>query len=365
MKTRIICTLGPTSETEDILRQMAEAGMAIARFNFSHGTHEEQLVRMNTLRKVNKKYGFDVKILQDLEGYRIRVGRFSDGKSLVVTRGETIFLSSQVPSGTQDKFIPFDYDGSLDDFRGLDLVYIDDGNICLKIKKVHSDSIETEVLVGGLVQKHKGVNIPGIRIKKEGLTEKDQRDALFGVEQKVDYMAQSFVRKAEDMAVLREFVSNEHPDCRLIAKIENEQGCENIDEIMDSSDGIMVARGDLGVSMPIEMVPFLQKLIINKCKLKDKIEITATQMLESMVDHIRPTRAEVTDISNAVLEGSTYVMLSGETAKGQFPVHAVRMMQKVIDFATKTRIYTMSLKKEGMKWKIKVSSTQEVPFQTM
>ena len=144
MKTRIICTLGPTSETEDILRQMAEAGMAIARFNFSHGTHEEQLVRMNTLRKVNKKYGFDVKILQDLEGYRIRVGRFSDGKSLVVTRGETIFLSSQVPSGTQDKFIPFDYDGSLDDFRGLDLVYIDDGNICLKIKKVHSDSIETE-----------------------------------------------------------------------------------------------------------------------------------------------------------------------------------------------------------------------------
>jgi len=337
-RTKIICTLGPTSQTEDVLKRMADAGMSVARFNFSHGLHAEHLSRMEIVRKINKKYGFDIKLLQDLEGYRIRIGLFKRHRPVFVSPGQTVFLTKKNILG-QGNIIPFDFDGSTEEFKGLEHIFIDDGTICLKIKRIFADKIQTTVLVGGSISEHKGINVPGIRFRMEGLTEKDKKDAAFGIKQKVDYIAQSFVRKADDILSLREFVKKEHSGCLLIAKIENEEGLDKIDEIINVSDGIMVARGDLGVSMPIYEVPVFQKMIIGKCNKKKKMDITATQMLEHMVDHIRPTRAEVSDIANAVLDGSDYIMLSGETAKGKYPVEAVEMMKNVIEFTEKSPLY--------------------------
>jgi len=333
VKTKIVCTLGPSSESATTLRKMMLAGMDVARLNFSHGNHKEHLGRINLIRKLNKKYRRRIKILQDLEGYRIRIGSFKnrDKKPIVLKKRETVYLNSKNKKADKEN-IPFDYDGPLKDIKNGNFVYIDDGNIALKVKATTKNYIQAEVVTPGILKENKGVNIPGIKLKFKELTEKDKKDLHFGIKNKVDFIAQSFVRNKKDVLNVRKFSGSKKTDPKVIAKIENREGIKNIDEILEVADGIMIARGDMGVSLPIYEVPIMQKMIIKKCIKRKKMVITATQMLESMTEHKRPTRAEVSDVANAILDGSGYLMLSGETAVGENPVLTVKMMNDVIKF---------------------------------
>ena len=308
---------------------MIESGMSIARLNFSHGTHKEHLARIKKIRTLNKELGKNVKILADLEGYRIRVGKLRNG-IFRAEKGKTVKLIFGKNEIKDNNSIPIDYSGGKTNLSECRYIYIDDGNICLEIVNVKNDLILTKVVVGGDIKNHKGINIPGFKFEMQGLTEKDKRDLAFAIKNKVDMVAQSFVRNRENVELIKYILKEKKYKCKVIAKIENEDGIKNIDEIISVSDGIMVARGDLGVSLPIYKVPIYQKMIINKCNDKNKMDITATQMLESMTEHLRPTRAEVTDVANAVIDGSDCVMLSGETACGKYPVEAVKMMKNII-----------------------------------
>ena len=337
VKTKIICTLGPSSENITTLRKMILAGMDVARLNFSHGSHNEHTAYINLIRKLNKKYKRHVRILQDLEGYRIRIGKFrgKNKKSIKLKKWQKVYLSNQ--NNLKDsEVIPLDYDGSLTDLKPGSFIYINDGYIALKIKSISKKHIQTEVIMPGILKENKGVNIPGVKFKFKDLTEKDKTDLQFGIKNKVDLIAQSFVRNKKDIFNVRKFVGCTGNTPRIIAKIENREGIKNIDEIIETADGIMIARGDLGVSLPIYKVPMLQKMIIKKCLKKEKMVITATQMLESMTEYTRPTRAEVSDIANAILDGSDYLMLSAESAVGAHPVKAVKMMNDIIKFTEYT-----------------------------
>lgn len=338
VKTKIIATLGPASDNEGILKKMMRAGLDVARLNFSHGTHQEHLRRIGMIRSLNKKYRRRIRILQDLEGHRMRVGSFHGAKQVVLKKRQNVYLTNR-PRASAPGVIPFDYPGPLADFKRGTFIYIDDGLIALRVKAKTKSSLKAEVAVGGILKEKKGINIPDIKLKFHALTEKDKRDIPFGIKVGVDFIAQSFVRDKKDMLRIRDFIGR-YP-CSIIAKIENADGIKNIDEILDVSDGIMIARGDMGVSLPIYQVPVWQKIIIKKCRQKKKFAITATQMLESMTEHTRPTRAEVSDVANAIFDGSDYVMLSGETASGLYPDLSVSMMNQIIKF---TEDY---LKKEG------------------
>lgn len=331
-RAKIICTIGPASESLSILIKLMQEGMDVARLNFSHGDHEEHGRRIQAIRRLNRSYKFSVKILQDLEGYRIRIGKFSHNKiSLTLKKGQTVLLTNQTgPTG--QGIIPFDYEGSLNDIKPNFHIFIDDGNIALVVKSRTKTHIKAHVIVPGVVRERKGINIPEFNVPLKGLTPKDEEDIQFGLENKVEYVAQSFVRTKQDMKDVRDRVKDKNPNVKIIAKIENYQGIQNIDEILKVADGIMVARGDMGVSVPIYQVPIIQKMIIKKCNKSKKFVITATQMLESMTEHSRPTRAEVADVANAVLDGSDFVMLSEETAMGKNPTEAVRMMNQIIRF---------------------------------
>ncbi len=335
VKTKIICTIGPSSDSVTVLSNMLLAGMDVARLNFSHGTHIKHKRRIKLIRRLNKKYRRDLKILQDLEGYRIRVGMFKGKKEIELKKRQIIYLSNQKISD-QDNVIPFDYEGDLKDIKNGSYIYIDDGNIALLVKTRTTKYIKAEVVISGLLKENKGVNIPDVNLKFKGLSDKDKCDIEFGLRKKVDYIAQSFVRDKYDIMLIRDLVKTRLPDCQIIAKIENRQGIKNIDEIIEVSDGIMVARGDMGVSLPLYEIPIIQKKIIKKCNQAGKFVIVATQMLESMVENIRPTRAEVTDVANAVLDGANFVMLSAETAAGRYPVGAVKMMNQIIKFTEKS-----------------------------
>ena len=333
VKTKIICTLGPASGHITMLRKMMLAGMDVARLNFSHGNHKEHLARIDLIRKLNKKYRRHIRILQDLEGYRIRIGKFRSRskKSIELKKRQIVYLSNQ--SNLNDSgIIPFDYDGSLCDIKTGSFIYIDDGYITLKVKSVSKKRIQAEVITPGTLKENKGVNIPGIKLRFKDLTEKDKTDLQFGIKNKVDFIAQSFVRNKKDVLNIRKILDSGSVNPGIIAKIENREGIKNIDEILKVADGIMIARGDLGVSLPVYEVPMLQKMIIRKCIKKKKMVITATQMLESMTEHKRPTRAEVSDIANAILDGSDYLMLSAESAIGAYPVETVKMMNDIIKF---------------------------------
>ena len=335
-KTKVICTLGPSSSKAAVLKKMILSGMDVARLNFSHGTHKTHKQSIDIIRRLNKAHRNKIKILQDLEGYRIRVGLFKGPrKTIELAKGSIVTLINKLETDQKD-IIPFDYKGSLYDIKTGCHIFIDDGNIDLKVKSRDRDSIRVEVLVPGILKEHKGINIPDINLKFEGLTDKDKNDLLFGIANKVDFIAQSFVRNKKDMLSVRKFINRNKFNCPLIAKIENRQGIGNIDEILEVSDGIMIARGDMGVSLPIYEVPVMQKMIIKKCNQQKKFVITATQMLESMTEHLRPTRAEVSDVANAIVDGSDYVMLSGETAVGEHPVEAVQMMRNIIRFTEKS-----------------------------
>lgn len=341
VKTKIIATLGPSSSDLITVRKMMLAGMDVARLNFSHGTHEEQQSRIEIIRALNKKYSRHIRILQDLEGYRIRIGRFKGPLKQISLKKRQIFFLTNTEKFSASGIIPFDYSGSLKDFKAGHFIYIDDGLIALRVKSKTRNYLKTEVIVPGILKESKGINVPDIRLKFHKMTEKDKANLLFGIRNNVDFIAQSFVRDKNDILNIRDFLRG-HP-CSLIAKIENLEGIKNIDEILKVSDGIMIARGDMGVSLPIYQVPVWQKILIKKCKEAKKFVITATQMLESMTEHIRPTRAEASDVANAIFDGSDYVMLSAETAAGLYPVQSVNMMNQIIKF---TEEYLTKLKKK-------------------
>lgn len=335
-RTKIICTLGPASSKEAVLKKLILGGMNVARLNFSHGVHKSHKQNIEIIRQLSGVGRNRIKVLQDLEGYRIRIGLFKGPRKMIeLVKGSTVTLINK-PQADKKDVIPFDYNGSLSDIKTGCHIFIDDGNLSLKVKGRGSDGLKAEVVVGGILKEHKGINIPAIKLKFKGLTEKDKNDLLFGISNKVDLIAQSFVRGKEDILSVREFIRQNGFNCPLIAKIENRQGIGNLDSILDVCEGIMIARGDMGVSLPIYEVPMIQKRIIKKCNERKKFVITATQMLESMTEHIRPTRAEVSDIANAIIDGSNYVMLSGETAAGKHPVESVQMMSDIIKFTEKS-----------------------------
>lgn len=330
-KTKIIATLGPASTSYTVIRKMVRAGLDVARFNFSHGSHKDHLEKLKTVRKVNKKYRRHILILQDLEGFRIRICRFKGAKTKTLNKRATVWLSNEKDTG-DPHVIPFDYKGDLKGIGKGQLIYIDDGNIILKAKDVSKKKIKAEVVEGGVLKERKGVNIPGVRIPFSGLTPKDKKDLEFGIKHKVDWVAQSFVRTAKDMETVKKLIKPSLPRCLTVAKVETREAIKNIDSIINASDGIMVARGDMGISVPIYEIDIIQKMIIKKCNQKKKFVITATQMLEHMTEHSRPTRAEVADVTNAILDGTDFVMLSEESAAGKYPVEAVKMMDQIIKF---------------------------------
>jgi len=338
-KTHIICTTGPACASSVVLRKMMLAGMDVARLNFSHGTHAGHAAVIDTIRTLNKKYRRHIRILQDLEGFRMRVGNFADPKGVMLVNRSKVWLTQEINLKGRADLIPFDYDGPLSDIPIGQHIYIDDGNIDLVVTKRQKRRLKAEVLVGGQLKPRKGINMPGIRLRFKGFTAKDVRDIHFGMKHGVDFIAQSFVRSASDMITVRRHISKHNAACRIIAKIESREGIRNIDEIIKVSDGIMIARGDMGVSIPIYEVPIVQKMIIKKCNNKSKFVITATQMLESMTENLRPTRAEVTDVANAIFDGTNYVMLSAETASGRHPAEAVKMMNDIIKFTESSGLF--------------------------
>jgi len=330
-RTKIICTLGPASESRSVLLKMMRAGMDVVRLNFSHGRLDECLARIRVVRELNQKYRRRIRILGDLEGFRIRVGRFPNSHPITVKKRQTVWLVQAETAGGLG-VIPFDYHGPLNVIAPGQFIYIDDGNISLRVEGREKKRLKATVIAAGVIKERKGINIPDVRLPFTGLTERDKAHIRFCAEHGVDFIAQSFVRTARDIRAIREFQKDCAHRCRLIAKIENREGIKNIDSIIAASDGIMIARGDMGVSLPVYEVPVIQKIIIRKCNRAKKPVITATQMLESMTESIRPTRAEVSDVANAIIDGTDFVMLSAESAVGQYPVETVAMMNNIIKF---------------------------------
>ena len=312
---------------------MYDSGLDAARLNFSHGTISERLSLMDAVRTLNRKCRRSVKLLADLKGNRIRIGRLK--KPIELKKNQTVFLSRNgIATGDA---IPFDYKGEMSRVKKGFLIYIDDGNICLEALSVSKDSIECLVVTPASLKEHKGVNIPAADLDFPVLNAEDRADLEFAIEGKFDLIAQSFVRGAADILAVRKIILARKSPAKVIAKIEAREALENIDEIIEASDGIMVARGDMGITFPVWQIPVLQKRIIRKCNLLKKPVITATQMLESMTCHKLPTRAEVSDVANAILDGSDYVMLSGETSVGDYPAETVRMMNEIIKYTEANR----------------------------
>jgi pyruvate kinase len=334
-RTKIVATLGPASANYTVLRKMFVAGLDVVRLNFSHGTHEQHAASVDLIRKLNKKYRRHIRIMQDLEGFRIRIGRFTGEKTRELKDHSTVWLTNDEKAAGV-KAIPFDYQGDLRRIKKGQMVFIDDGNMALRVKESSRTTLKTVVVEGGILKERKGINMPGAKIDFDAMTEKDKTDIEFGIEHKVDFVALSFVRSAEDVQEAAEIVKPRLPSCRIVAKVESRQAIENIDSIIEAADGIMIARGDMGVAIPIYEVPIVQKMIIRKCNAADKLVITATQMLEHMTEHSRPTRAEVTDVANAILDGTDCVMLSAETAAGKYPCESVAMMNDIIKFTEKS-----------------------------
>ena len=333
-KTGIICTMGPSTRSLQILKKMSESGMTVVRLNFSHGTYEEHEENFSLIKTLNEKYEKNIKTLADLEGHRIRVGELKDGK-IELKKDQKLVLTNKKIVGDNNK-ISIDYHNSFCDIKEGFTIFIDDGNLSLKVLSSKEDELITEVQADYFLKTHKGVNIPQADLKFPLIEEKDREDMFFALKHNADFIANSFVRNAADMKPLVDILKSEkNTSCKLIAKIEDKLGIDNLMEILEICDGIMVARGDMGISIPLWTVPSMQKYIIKKCKERKKFVITATQMLESMTKNPIPTRAEVSDVANAVIDGTDYVMLSAETAVGRYPDRAVEMMGNIIKFTEK------------------------------
>lgn len=314
---------------------MFEAGLDVVRLNCSHGSHRQHLENIELVRRINKKYRRHIRIMQDLEGFRIRVGRFKGPKTKVLKNRTFVWLTND-EQAQGPKTIPFDYKGDLGRIHPGQLIYIDDGNLILRVKDTSEKSIKATIVEGGILKERKGINIPDADLGFAAMTEKDKNDIEFAIMHEVDYVSLSFVRDANDVREASELIKPRLPNCKIVAKIENRPAIENIDDIIEAADGIMIARGDMGVSLPIQEVPIIQKHLIKKCNTAGKFVITATQMLEHMTEHSRPTRAEVTDVANAIIDGTDFVMLSAETAVGRYPSESVRMMNEIIKFTEKS-----------------------------
>ena len=355
-KTKIICTMGPNSDDREVMKQLLLNGMDVARFNFSHGTHDEQRARYKQLREVAEEVGKPVAALLDTKGPEIRTGVLKGGKRIMLKAGEQFTLTTEEIEGDESK-VSITYEGLVQDVDAGRVILIDDGLIELKVVGKSEKEIFCEVINGGELGERKGVNVPNVAVRLPAITEKDKDDIRFGVEQDIDFIAASFVRNAECVLEIKAYLKElGAPYIPIIAKVENAEGIENIDEIIRAADGIMVARGDLGVEIPAEEVPHLQKMIIQKCNDNFKTVITATQMLDSMMRNPRPTRAEVTDVANAVYDGTDAVMLSGETAQGKYPLEALQMMVHIVETTEEHLDYDSILAKAGDHLKSGVSS---------
>jgi pyruvate kinase len=330
-RTKIVCTLGPVSRDEETLRLLAEAGMNVARLNFSHGTHKEHGETIQLVRKVSEARAKDIAILQDLCGPKVRTGPITD-KFFDLRQGETFTLTTEDVPGDRER-VSVSYAGLAREVSVGDRMMLADGDIELEAVQVSKTEIRTRVIVGGRLTERKGINLIGASLSVPSVTDKDREDLRYGVQQGVDLIAISFVRSADDVRLAKRLIADAGGDQPVIAKIEKHEAIGNIDEIIEVADGIMVARGDLGVDVPLERVPLLQKMLIRKANQAGKPVITATQMLRSMVDSPRPTRAEVTDVANAILDGTDAVMLSEETAVGRYPARAVAMLTRIADTA--------------------------------
>lgn len=338
-KTKIICTLGPAVDSDERITQIINAGMDCARLNFSHGTHEEQEVRLNRVRRIAGELNRHIPILLDTKGPEIRLKDF-EGGSVIVEKGSLFtFDTDKETPGTRER-IGLTYDKLAKNVEVGTRILVDDGKIDLKVMAIKGSKVICKVVTGGKLSNHKSINIPNVEIPMPYLNDVDKSDLLFGIEHNVEYIAASFVRCADDLKKLRKFLKdNGGLDIKIISKIENGQGINNFDEILELSDGIMVARGDMGVEINFEKIPAIQKMMIEKCNREGKIVVTATQMLESMTENPRPTRAEVSDVANAIYDGTTVIMLSGESAAGRHPVEAVRTMANIAVNAENTINY--------------------------
>lgn len=347
-KTKIVCTMGPNTNNRELMKKLVENGMDVARFNFSHGDYEEQLTRVNMLKEIREELNLPIALLLDTKGPEIRTGLLKDDKKINLVEGEEYVLTTREIVG-DDKIGHINYAGLPQDLSVGNQILIDDGLIELKVTNLTDTDITCTIVNGGELGSRKGVNVPNVSIKLPSLTDKDKADIEFGIEHGFDFIAASFVRNAECIHEIKEIFAKHNAKTTVIAKIENAEGINNIDEIIQAADGIMVARGDLGVEIPPEQVPHIQKIVINKCNDAFKPVITATQMLDSMIRNPRPTRAEVTDVANAIYDGTDAVMLSGETANGKYPVEALKMMVHIAEATEEHLDYEGLLNRKEMR----------------
>ena len=330
-RTKIVCTMGPNENDYELLLKLAKT-MDVARFNFSHGNHEEHLGRLEMLRKARKEVGRPIAALLDTKGPEIRTGVLEGGNKITLQEGDEITLTTEEVVGTKQK-IYINYEHLHEDVKPGNVILIDDGLIGLEVLSVNGQEIHCKVTNGGELGERKGVNVPNVPIQLPSITEKDIEDIRFGISEEFDFIAASFVRSADAIRQIRALLDEAGSQMKIIAKIESQEGLDNLESIIDEADGIMVARGDLGVEVEARRLPHLQKEIIEKCNFHGKLVITATQMLDSMIRNPRPTRAEVTDVANAVNNGTDAVMLSGETANGKYPVEAAETMASIVEYS--------------------------------
>ncbi len=327
-KTKVVATVGPACNSKDMLTELAKAGVGVFRLNFSHGTHEGHKQVVKYIREVNEELGTNISILQDLQGPKIRTNEIENGE-VTISPGQKLVIACDQSLGTKDR-ISTSYTSLASDVNIGDTILIDDGKIELRVESAHGNEVTTTVIYGGPVKSKKGINLPDTVVSAPSLTEKDRKDLYFGLQNDVDWIALSFVRKAEDIYTLKEIIRSEGKCIKVIAKIEKPEAIRNIDEIIEATDGLMVARGDLGVEIETEQVPLVQKMLVNKCNHHNKPVIIATQMMESMIENPRPTRAETNDVANGVMDGADAIMLSAETASGKYPLQTVKSMIKTI-----------------------------------
>ena len=354
-KTKIICTLGPASETEEIFTAMCHAGLNVARLNFSHGTYEEHQKKIDMVKKVREELNLPIAIMLDTKGPEYRIKTFKN-KSITLNDGDTFTFTTRDIEG-DETIVSVNYDGLVNDLNEGDTILVNNGLVVFKVDEINESDVICTVINGGILSDRKSMSFPGKVLKQEYLSSQDKSDLLFGIKNDVDYVAASFVSQKQDLTDIRNFLNeNGGANISIIAKIENRTGIENIEEICSECDGIMIARGDLGVEIPFTQLPHVQKMIIEKCRLLGKRVITATEMLESMIQNPRPTRAEISDVANAVYDGTSAVMLSGESAAGKYPVETIKTMSEIVEETEEHINYEKRFKNNSFKIKSKVDA---------
>ena len=346
-KTKIVCTMGPSTEKQEIIENLLNSGMNVARFNFSHGDHAEHGNRINLVKAAGKATGKTVSLMLDTKGPEMRLGKFAAGKVQLVAGKKLILTADQDFVGDETK-VAVSHKGLCTEVKPGDTILLSDGLVSLTVEEIQGTDIVTTIMNSGIMGTLKRVAAPGVSVNLPPLSDRDVKDVIFGISQDMDFIAASFVQRAADVHAIRKVITDNNGKMEIISKIENMEGVDNIDEIIEASDGIMVARGDLGVEIPAEDVPLIQKMIINKCNAAGKPVIVATQMLESMINNPLPTRAEASDVANAIMDGTDAIMLSGETASGDYPEEAVKTMNKIANRIESSLQYNALLLNKGI-----------------